>query len=656
MEHTTQWLNHEAQVTLSRLLPRLEPLFDDKAAYEVFSRRLYRHLPRLLNHLIKVYGNHYDFFYHLEQILRTAAQAFIARPDDLRQLDEQRETDPLWFKREHMVGGVLYVDLFAGDFAGVREKIPYLQELGLTYLHLMPLFEAPAEDSDGGYAISSFRRTNHAFGTMDDLAALAADLRAAGISMVIDFVFNHTADEHDWALRALSGEERYQNFYYLFEDRRLPDAYEENLREIFPEQAPGNFTYRGEIDRWVWTTFNRFQWDLNYSNPDVFNAMLGEMLFLANQGTEILRLDAVAFIWKQMGTTCENLPQVHDIIRAFNALVKVVAPAMLFKSEAIVHPDDVASYIDWDECPLSYNPTFMALMWEALATREIKLLRHSMSRRWTIEPRSTWVNYIRVHDDIGWSFADEDAAELAINGFGHRQFLNQFYTGAFAGSFSTGLGFNFNPETLDMRICGTTASLAGLERSLETGDAQHRTDALKRIALLHAVMIGAGGIPLLYIGDEIATLNDYSFRQIPGKANDERWVHRPHFDWERAEDRHATDTPPGFVFNELMQMIAAKKHNPLLRDEHTVFFDNTNPHVLSFVRNRGVLVLANFSEQAQQLRTDWIKFYWPLPEQAVDLITGQAFDLHALFTIQPYQYLWLVDVKHANIAPAPLGN
>lgn len=649
-----EWLNRQAQITLARLLPRLEPLFHNTTDYETFSRRLYRHLPQALNHLMNVYGDHYDFFYHLEQILRTAAHAYIERSADLRTLDEQREADLLWFKRENMVGGVCYVDLFAGDLNGVREKIPYFQELGLTYLHLMPLFEAPAENSDGGYAISSFRRVNGALGVMDDLAALATELREAGISLVIDFVFNHTSDEHEWALRALDGEERYQDFYYIFPDRRMPDAYEENLREIFPEQAPGNFTYRGELDSWVWTTFNNFQWDLNYSNPDVFNAMLGEMLFLANQGTEILRLDAVAFVWKQMGTTCENLPQVHDIIRAFNALVKVVAPAMLFKSEAIVHPDDVASYIDWDECPISYNPTYMALLWEALATREVQLLRHSMARRWNIDPRSTWINYIRVHDDIGWSFADEDASELGINGFDHRQFLNQFYTGQFAGSFATGLGFNFNPQTLDMRICGTTASLAGLEQGLKYSNDGLIGNAQKRIAMLHAVMIGAGGIPLIYLGDEIATQNDYSFRQIPGKANDERWVHRPHFDWERAEKRTDPSTPEGFVFGEMLKMIAAKKHNPLLSDEYTVFFDNKNPHVLSFVRNRAVLVMANFSEKPQQIHSDWIKFYWSIPPKTVDLITGETFETSALFTLEPYQYLWLVDATHGDIAPAPL--
>jgi amylosucrase len=637
----SQWIDREAQRTLARLLPRIEHLFIDSSDYAVFANRLQKHFPRAFGYLHAIYGEQYDFFYHLEQILLTAAQMFIERPADLRALDERREADPLWFKRETMAGGVCYVDLFAGDLEGIRERIPYFKELGLTYLHLMPLFKVPAENSDGGYAISDYRQVNPALGTMAQLAVLAHELRANGISLVLDFVFNHTSDEHEWALRALAGEEQYQRYYYIFPDRALPDQYEQHLREIFPEQAPGSFTYHRELDGWVWTTFNRFQWDLNYSNPEVFNAMLGEMLFLANQGAEILRLDAVAFIWKRLGTPCENLPEVHWIIRAFNALAQIVAPAMLFKSEAIVHPDDVASYIDWEECPISYNPTFMALIWEALATREVKLLRHSMSKRYDLPERCAWVNYVRVHDDIGWSFADEDAAEMGIKGFDHRQFLNQFYTGRFPGSFATGVGFNFNPVTRDMRICGTCASLAGVEQGLTMDDTLYTEHALRRITMIHSVIIAAGGIPLLYLGDEIATLNDYSYEQDPARADDQRWVHRPRFDWERAALRHDTDTIVGQVFSAIRHMINVRKQTPALADERTLFLDTHNPHVLGFVRNHQVLALANFSEHSQPLRRDVLAAYWNIPDKLADLLTGESFDLSAMFTLEPYQSVWL---------------
>ncbi|MBN2469368.1 MAG: alpha-amylase family protein, partial [Anaerolineae bacterium] len=490
--HDPVWLQKQAQLSLERLLPRVADVLDE-TLYPVFEQRLRVHFPRLFGLLLELYGSQYDFFYSLEQILCDAARMFARRPAELHALDESREADPEWFLSEKTVGGVCYVDLFAGDLAGIHERIPYFKELGLTYLHLMPLFLAPEENSDGGYAVSSYREVNPALGTMEELRALAAKLRENGISLVLDFVFNHTSNEHDWARQALAGDEHFQAFYYMFDDRTMPDRYEQTLREIFPEQDPGSFTYLPQMGKWVWTTFRHFQWDLNYTNPHVFNAMMQEMLFLANQGVEVLRLDAVAFVWKQLGTSCENLPQAHMIIQAFNAITRIVAPAMYFKSEAIVHPDFVAQYIGWEECQLSYNPTLMNLLWETLATREVRLLRHSMIKRFGIADRCTWVNYVRCHDDIGWSFADEDAIELWIHGFDHRQFLNAFYTGRFEGSFATGLPFNYNPRTQDMRISGMCASLAGLEQALDRDDPLYIEHAIRRILLIHSIIISIGG-------------------------------------------------------------------------------------------------------------------------------------------------------------------
>lgn len=632
-------IEREARITLERLTPRIEPLLGEDTA--PFLERLTQYFPDVLRLLLELYGNHYDFYYYLEQILTTTATAYAQRPPELRALDRAREADPFWFQSERQIGAVIYVDLFAGDLQGVRDRVGYFRELGVTYLHLMPLFLSPERNNDGGYAVSDYRQVAPHLGTMAQLRALADDLRAEGISLVIDFVFNHTSDEHPWARKALQGDETCQGYYYLFPDRTMPDVYERHLREIFPEQAPGNFTYRPEIDRWVWTTFNTFQWDLNYRNPETFNAMLGELLFLANQGVEVLRLDAVAFIWKQPGTNCENLPEVHKIIRAYNALARVCAPALLFKSEAIVHPDDVASYIHRNEAPISYNPTFMACLWEALATREVKLLRHSMSHRYALPDGCAWVNYVRVHDDIGWSFADEDAGAVWINGFDHRQFLNRFYTGQFPGSFATGLPFNFNPVNHDMRICGTTASLCGLERALTLGDKGMIDDAIGRIVMLYSLILSAGGIPLIYIGDEIATLNDYSYQDDPIKAQDSRWVHRPAFDWARAERRTDPETVEGRVYNALRDLIAIRKATPALANGQTLFFDTLNPHVLGFVRNHDLLVLANFSERPQALAWATLGAYWSGGDAPVDLITGKRYTTDQPLVLSAYQAVWL---------------
>ncbi len=588
-----------------------------------------------------LYSNQYDFYYHLEQTLLTVAEQFHARSGELRQLDAEREADPTWFQSQRMMGAVCYVDRFAGNLQGIRDRIPYFEELGLTYLHLMPLFRAPETHSDGGYAVSSFREVNPALGTMEELADLARDLRAHGISLVLDFVFNHTADEHDWAVRALAGDRRYQSYYHMFDDRALPNRYESNLREIFPDQAPGSFTYRPEINKWVWTTFHNFQWDLNYANPEVFRAMLGEILFLANQGAEILRLDAVPFIWKELGTNSENLPQAHTIIRGFNAFAQMACPALLFKSEAIVHPNHVRSYVDRQECPLSYNPILMVSIWEALATRSVDFLRHTLNKQFSLPPGCSWINYVRSHDDIGWGFADEDAQELGLNPADHRYFLNLFYLGRFPGSFASGLPFNFNPRTQDMRISGTTASLAGLEKAEKLNDAAYRQTAIQRILMMHSIILSVGGIPLIYLGDEVGTLNDYSYRSDPLQAHDSRWVHRPTAQGNKYERRHDSGTIEGQIYAPLLRLIKLRKEIPALGDAETHFISTGNPHVLGYTRHYAFLVLANFTEFPQTVSINTLQNEWWSIRNSFDLITGDGLPGNDSIRLEPYQFMWL---------------
>jgi amylosucrase len=608
-----------------------------------FFARLDTQIEPIFAALYGLYGDQYDFFYHLEAILTAAAEAYIARPADLKALDISREAQPNWFQSEVMVGGVAYVDLFAGDLAGIRASLPYFQELGLTYLHLMPLFKAPVKNNDGGYAVSSFREVNPNLGTMRELAELTRVFRENGISLVLDFVFNHTSDEHEWAKRAQTGDPEYQAYYLMYDDRVLPDQYEPLLREIFPDQAPGSFTYRHDLNKWVWTTFYRFQWDLNYRNPALFCAMLREMLFLANQGVEILRLDAVPFVWKELGTTCENLPQAHTLIQAYNALVKTAAPALTFKSEAIVHPRDVRSYISADECPISYNPIMMVSLWEALATRDVRFMTHTLKKQFPLPEGAAWVNYIRSHDDIGWGFADEDAAELGMNGFDHRYFLNMFYTGRFPGSFATGLPFNFNPKTQDMRIAGTAASLAGLEQAYKQADAGLREHAIRRLIMLYTIVLSAGGIPLIYLGDELGTVNDYGFRINPDKAADNRWVHRPYNDAERMGKRRDLTTIEGRIFQTLRERIFIRKRTPTLRDGTTAFFDTGSRHVFGFTRHRQIMVLANFHDFAQTLDLKPLvarELYAPVT-RLIDLLTGDDHKPDGSLTLEPYQIVWL---------------
>ena len=601
--------DREAFRTLHRLLPRLETdLADqikvDSQGWKTFTARLNQHFPRLFRLYYSLYSNRYDFYFHTGDLLASLARAWFQRPADLRALDNAREEHPLWFQSNQVVGAVCYVDLFAGDLEGLRSKVPYFQELGLTYLHLMPFFKRPEGESDGGYAVSSYREVHPPLGTMDQLATLAQELRAAGISLVADLVFNHTSDEHTWALRARAGEPDFQEMYYLFPDRTMPDAYERYLREIFPEEHGGAFTYHDDLNNWVWTTFHDYQWDLNYSNPAVFNRMAEEMLFLANQGVEILRLDAVAFIWKQLGTGCENLPEAHTLIQAFNAVTRITAPALLFKSEALVHPDEVVKYISPQECQLSYNPLLMALLWNSLATRKVRLLTQALATRFKLDPETAWVNYVRCHDDIGWTFSDEDAARLGVNGSDHRNFLNEFYRGRFSGSFARGLPFQENLKTGDCRISGTCASLAGLEKALKEEGPQEVELAIRRIILIYGITMTVGGIPLIYLGDEVGTLNDYSYRDHPLHERDSRWAHRVPADPDAYARRDDQETVEGRVYRSLKDMIATRKKHPAFAGGEMEIITTENVHVLGYARlydGQRAVVFANFSENEQNI-------------------------------------------------------
>lgn len=637
----------EAQRTLARLIPRLganwarrDPRFD---------QRLEQHFPTLFMLLHQLYGDAYDFLWHVERMLTVAVDASAERSAPLRALDLTREADPLWFQRHGQIGAVAYVDRFAGTLGGLRERIPYLRSLGITYLHLMPLFRCPAANSDGGYAVSSYREVDPRIGTMDELAALAAELRGQGIALVLDFILNHTADDHAWARAAAGGDPDHQAFYVMFDDRTVPSRYLPMLREIFPDRGGDAFTWRPDVQgpnggKWVWTTFYPFQWDLNYRNPAVLTAILSEMLFLANQGVEVLRLDAVPFLWKTLGTTCENQPEAHVVVRALNAFARIAAPAVVFKSEAIVHPDDVVSCVAAAECQLSYHPLFMVLLWDALATRDTRHLRYALETRFQLPPGTAWVNYVRCHGDIGWGFADEDAARLGVNGHDHRQFLNAFYTGRFPGSFAGGLPFQKNPRTGDGRICGTLASLAGLERALDEGDPVGVEHAVRRILLVHGLIMTLGGLPLVYLGDEIAQLNDYAYRLDDVTAADARWVHRGRFDDARLARAEADPAcPEGRVLAGLRRLARLRRSaaaldglamRPVTLDER---------RLVAFLRHahgRHLLVVGNLTEHAVTVPgVELARHLGPAPHH--DLIADAPLEPGSDLVVDAYRLLVL---------------
>lgn len=623
---------------------------------EQFALRYEAHLPDVVRPLSKLYGESEQFASYLYRFSEIVARRFAERSYELRRLDARRQMEPDWFQKPGMIGYVCYADRFAGTLQGVAEKIPYLKELGVTYLHLMPLLKPRPGPNDGGYAVMDYREVNPALGSMADLKALASELRSNGISLCIDLVCNHTAKEHRWAQKALRGDPVHRDYYLMFPDRTMPDRYEETLPEVFPDFKPGNFTYYEEIDRWVWTTFNQFQWDLNYQNPAVFGEMLDVILFLANQGVEVLRMDAVAFMWKRLGTDSQNQPEAHYLLQAFRALTRIAAPALLLKAEAIVPPDRLIHYLGRGaatnkECELAYHNLFMVLLWSALAEEKVLLTTHALQQMPETPSGCAWVIYARCHDDIGWAVTDEDAAGVGLSGIQHRAFLSDFYSGLHPQSFARGATFQYNPRTGDRRISGALASLAGLEIALERQDWNDVEMAVRRILLLHNMLFAFGGIPLIYMGDEIGLLNDYSYLSNPDLAGDNRWLHRPFMDWSRVQERHEGSSISARIYREVRHLIEIRKATPALHAQAGSFPVWTdNEHVFGLLRSspRGrVLVLANFSEESQAVpraRLDEMGFSGEL----LDLVRQRTVENWPLLPLGPYEVVWLSRPPHSE--------
>jgi len=639
---------------LNSILNRIEPEFE-KQDLRYFYTRLGANFYAIHSLFEKIYGKRPDFAEQLLRLVETLARKYISRKPELRARDIAREQDYNWFLGQQWVGMALYSNGFAGNLQGVRKHLPYFQELGVNLVHIMPIMRCPEGKSDGGYAVSDFREIDPRAGTLEDVRELAADMRERDMLLVLDVVLNHTSDQHEWAVKARAGYSPYADYYFTFPTRNVPDMFEQSMPEVFPDTSPGNFTWNEEMQRWVMTVFNDYQWDLNYSNPAVFLEMLDIILFWANQGADILRLDAVAFLWKKIGSTCQNEREAHLILQLMKDCCQVTAPGVLFIAEAIVAPVEVIKYFGEDaviakECEIAYNATFMALMWDAVATRNAKLLNQGIRNLPVKLDQATWLNYIRCHDDIGLGIDDRDIVLAGYNPHEHRRFLIDFFTGEYPGSPARGLPFARNEKTGDTRISGSLASLAGLQHALDSGDAQAIDTAIRVVLLLHNLILSFGGIPLLYYGDEIGTVNDETYRSDPVKMDDSRWVHRPYIDWQRAARRNEPETPEYQIFTALKTMISARKELQAFADfNNRYLLEVSNPHLFVFERTNlfkssdRVLVVSNFHTQPQKLSLDEVPG-WGRNMSLVDAVGGQQpehFD-HTL-VIPALGFYWLLE-------------
>ncbi|MEY4323462.1 MAG: hypothetical protein RL410_1243 [Actinomycetota bacterium] len=587
----------------------------------------------------------------VNRVQQIIAKNFAERRDVLRDRDNERLLQPDWYQLPNMIGYAMYTDRFAGDLNGVAKKIDYLNELGINYLHLMPLLQPRKGPNDGGYAVANYREVRSDLGSMKDLSSLADALHAHGISLTLDFVLNHVADQHDWAARAQSGEKKYRDYFYIYPDRVVPEQYEKSLPEVFPAFAPGNFTWDEKINGWVWTTFNSWQWDLNWSNPDVFCEMLDVVLYLANQGADCLRLDAIAFIWKKLGTDCQNQAEVHAITQALRAAAHIAAPSLILKAEAIVGPNQLVNYLGQGAhagkvSEIAYHNSLMVQMWSAFAAQDARMMATALARFPSVPTTSAWGTYIRCHDDIGWAIDDADASAVGWNGADHRRFLSDFFIGDFPGSFSRGAAFQPNEATGDRRISGSLASLLGVERAIADKDELALEIAVARITCAYAMVYSFGGIPLLYMGDELGLTNDYSYIDVAEHADDNRWLHRPKMPWNIAATRHDTNTVAGKVFQSITHLGRVRASLPSLHAAVTTTVDvPANPSVVLFQRKHSAgvfLGVFNMSPVTQMIPADQIYQrgilhpFDVLKEVEIKPVAGQVM-------LPPYAALWLIN-------------
>lgn len=547
-----------------------------------FQKRMTIHHDELRWLYMELYGNEAMF----AELTSQMYEFYQARKASLKNRDEKREKNPDWFKKNDMLGMMLYIDNFAGNIKGVQEKLDYLKSCNVNCVHLMPFLDSPQGRSDGGYAVADFRKVKPELGTMEDLARLTEKCHQKDMNVCMDFVMNHTSEDHEWAKRARQGDGEYMSRYFFYDNNEIPRKYEETVPQVFPTTAPGNFTYLQEINHYVLTTFYPYQWDLNYKNPRVFNEMMYNFLFLANQGIDIVRIDAVPYIWKELGTSCRNLERVHTIVRMMRIISEIVCPSVILLGEVVMEPEKVVPYfgtVEKPECHMLYNVTTMATTWHSLATEDIRLLKQQMDVVNQLPKEYTFLNYLRCHDDIGWGLDFDTLKNWGMEEVPHKRFLNDFYTGRYEGSVSRGELYNDDPITQDARFCGTTASMCGVESAGFEGNEEKMKAALQLDFMLHAYMLTQSGIPMLYSGDEIAQVNDYTYKENPLKQEDSRYIHRGAFHWELAKNRNDTSTVEGKIFQGLDKL-------EKLRKKETVFDSSASVYTYD-VHDNGILCI-----------------------------------------------------------------
>ncbi|MBD5485603.1 MAG: amylosucrase [Lachnospiraceae bacterium] len=599
----------------------IDPTGQITADDKTFQERLQRHHDELRWLYMELYDNGSMF----AELCDTMRQFYLQRNQELKTRDINRETDQEWYKQNDMLGMMFYIDNFAGNMKGVESKLDYIEQCNVNYIHLMPFLDTPKGRSDGGYAVSDFRKVQPKLGTMEDLDSLTSACHRKGINVCMDFVMNHTSEDHEWAKKARQGIGEYMSRYFFYDTTEETDMYERTVPQVFPTTAPGNFTWLADTGKYVMTSFYPYQWDLNYKNPRVFNEMMYNFLYLANRGIDIIRIDAVPYIWKELNTSCRNLMQVHTIVRMMRMISEIVCPGILLLGEVVMEPEKVTPYfgtVEKPECHMLYNVTTMATTWHTVATRDVRLLKRQLDIVNALPKDYTFLNYLRCHDDIGWGL---DYGTLQSDGFGersHKQYLNDYFQGYTGNSNSRGELYNADPITGDARFCGTTASMCGVEKACAEQDEAAIDQAIQLDLMLHAYMFMQSGIPVLYSGDEIGQFNDYTYKEDPDKAADSRYIHRGVMKWKLAANIQDTNTIQGRIFQGLKQLEQIRKAEKVFVSNADTWTIETNDQsVLCIGRcfdNETLIGVFNFSEYDKTVNVG------TSDDEYMDLITGTS--------------------------------
>ena len=601
-----------------------------------FEKRLKKHHDELKWLYMELYGNDDMFF----ELCSRMQQFYEERSNALKTRDGEKETDPEWFRKKEMLGMMLYIDNFAGTIRGVEKKLDYIQDCNVNCIHLMPFLDVTKGKSDGGYAVKDFRKVREDLGTMEDLETLTKKCHEKGMNVCMDFVMNHTSEDHEWAVKARKGEGEYMSRYFFFDNPVIPERYEQTVPQVFPTTAPGNFTYLPELDHYVMTTFYPYQWDLNYGNPRVFNEMMYNFLYFANIGMDIIRIDAVPYIWKEMGTPCRNLKQVHTIVRMMRMIGEIVCPATILLGEVVMEPEKVAPYfgtVEKPECHMLYNVTTMATIWHSLAAQDTSLLKKQLDTVCALPGEYTFLNYLRCHDDIGWGLDFDFLKGQGMEEIPHKRYLNDYYTGKFPGSVSRGELYNDDPVTQDARFCGTTASMCGIESAGFEQDEEKMKAAIRLDIMLHAYMLMQSGIPMLYSGDEIGQVNDYTYKEDPDKCADSRYIHRGAFRWDLAKKRKNKGTVEGQIFQSLDYLEKLRKQEKVFDADAKVYtYETWQQGIICVVREKAGTKMIGVFNFAKEPRT--VSVY---PEESgKDMISGSAVEMDQIL-VGGHDFRWV---------------